>query len=181
MQLADHVQPSIFTPSGAILAYSDPSTIKKLRITAAVAASTYTSYNDAAANGIIAAAQRSPPTPRNGARDTVETMTVELEKANVVVSLIKAKMLLAVIGPVDHPPVANGISAASDVVTSDASSPVLSNASSSSSSSEESAPAVQEPHHVPQISPLRILQLKSEGMTEFLREELRGFTMAEEA
>lgn len=150
-----------------------------------MAASTYTSYNDAAVNGIIAAAQRNPPTPRNGTRDTVENITIELENANVVVSLIQSKMLLAVIGPVEHPPTANGISAATDAVASDASSPVLSDASASASvsvSSSESAPAVQEPpHHVPQVSPLRILQLKSEGMTEFLRDELRGFSMPEEA
>lgn len=148
-----------------------------------MAASTYTAYNDAAVNGIIAAAQRNPPTPRNGTRDTVENITIELENANVVVSLIQSKMLLAVIGPVEHPPSANGISAATDAVASDASSPVLSDASASASvSSSESAPAVQEPpHHVPQVSPLRILQLKSEGMTEFLRDELRGFSMPEEA
>jgi len=105
---------------------------------------------------------------------------IELENANMIVSLIKPKMLLAVIGPVDHPPMTNGISAGDEAPTSDASSPVLSNASSPSSASE-AAPAVQEPHHVPDISPLRILHLKSEGMTEFLRDELRDFSMPEDA
>ena len=142
-----------------------------------MAASTYTSYNEVAANGTIAAAQRSPPTPRNGARDGVENISVELDSANMVISLVKTRLLFVVVGPVDHPATRNGTSAASDTVTSNGTSPVLSNASSSSSS--EVVPAVQQ-HHIPQISPLRILQLKSDAMTEFLREELRGFTMPED-
>lgn len=102
----------------------------------------------------------------------------------MVISLIKPKLLLALIGPVEHPPAMNGAIGANDTVISNGASPGSSNASSSSSST--SVPVAQQQqqqqqHRVPRESPLRILQLKSEGMTEFLQEQLRGFRMPEEA
>lgn len=93
----------------------------------------------------------------------------------MVISLIKSKLLLAIIG---HPTTMNGTIAGSDTVTSNGASPTSSTASLSSSSASMS---VAQQQHVPTESPLRILQLKSEGVTEFLQEELRGFSMPEGA
>ncbi|KAI9869803.1 MAG: hypothetical protein M1830_005075, partial [Pleopsidium flavum] len=59
-----------------------------------------------------------------------------------------------------------------------------SGSATASSDEEAEADVVQQQEqqqHVPRESPLRILQLKSEGMVELLREELRGFSMPQEA
>ncbi|KAI9872658.1 MAG: hypothetical protein M1830_001364, partial [Pleopsidium flavum] len=99
----------ILTPTGQTLAYSSPSTLKTLRPTAAVAASTYISYNAVASNGTVAATLRDRPVTGDGAvrgggeRERVESVSVEFEGANLVVEWIKEGLLFAVLGPVAHP------------------------------------------------------------------------------
>lgn len=85
----------------------------------------------------------------------------------MVIALIQPRLVLALIGPVDHPTIANDTSAASDPVTSNgANSPVKQCWCLQSSLSASAPVANQQQHHPPQISPLTILRLKSEEMTE---------------